>query len=117
MNHFRVAFYDMKSGSAEEAGEIAERARARLEEVRDAYRSLVLRMRNAEEAIAEVEGWGFDVTEPRGILTDARRRIDSGAYAGYATDSAGTLVTPGATSTGRRPSAIAAMRVMTSTPR
>jgi len=67
-------------GKFDEASEIAERAGERLSEIRDAYRSLVLRMRTAEDAIAEVEGWGFDAREPRGILAEARGLIQAGDY-------------------------------------
>ena len=69
-------------GKFDEASEIAERAGARLAEIRDAYRSLVLRMRTAEDAIVEVEGWGFDAREPRTILAEARGLVPSGDYEG-----------------------------------
>ena len=67
-------------GKFDEAAEVAERAGARLAEVRDVYRSLVLRLRTTEDAVTEVEGWGFDAREPRGILQDARRRMEAGDY-------------------------------------
>ncbi|TLZ58447.1 MAG: hypothetical protein E6K17_00805 [Methanobacteriota archaeon] len=72
-------------GKFDEASEIAERAGARLVEIRDAYRSLVLRMRSAEDAIADVEGWGFDAHEPRTILSEARGLVRAGDYEGAGT--------------------------------
>ena len=71
-------------GKFEEAAALAERAGARLVEVRDAYRSLVLTRRTTEEAISEVEGWGFDAREAREILQDARRLMETGEYAASA---------------------------------
>jgi hypothetical protein len=68
------------TGKFDEAAEIADRAGARLAEIRDAYRSLVLRRRTTEASITEVEGWGFDAREARGILQDARRLLEAGDY-------------------------------------
>ncbi len=70
----------LEEGKFDDALEIAGRAGKRLGELRGAYRSLVLLRRNAEEAIEEVEQWGFDAREPRGILKDAGALIDAGRY-------------------------------------
>ena len=68
------------NGKFDDAAEILERAGARLATVRDVYRSLVLRLRNAEDTINEVEGWGFEAGEPRAILAIARGQIEAGEY-------------------------------------
>ncbi len=67
-------------GKFDETAEIAERAGARLVAIREEYRSLVLRLRTTEQSIMEVEGWGFDARDPRGILQDARRLMEAGEY-------------------------------------
>ena len=70
----------LEQGKFDDALEISGRAGARLAELREAYRSLVLRRRTAEEAIAEVEQWGFDVREARKTLDQARGLMDAGRY-------------------------------------
>ena len=67
-------------GKFDEGSEIAERAGMRLATIREQYRSVVLGLRTADQAITEVEGWGFDAREPRGILDDARRLMAAGDY-------------------------------------
>jgi len=70
----------LERGKFDEAADVAERAGRRLEDVREAYRSLVLRRRNAEDAIAEAERWGFDAQEPRAVLKDAVQLMETGRY-------------------------------------
>jgi hypothetical protein len=70
----------LEKGKFDDATEIAERAGARLLAIREAYRAVLLGLRTAEQSITEVEGWGFDATEPRGILEDARRLLGAGDY-------------------------------------
>ena len=70
----------LEQGKFDDALEISGRAAARLAELREAFRSLVLRRRTAEEAIAEVEQWGFDVREARRTLGQARDLMDAGRY-------------------------------------
>ncbi|OGS51056.1 MAG: hypothetical protein A3K65_01025 [Euryarchaeota archaeon RBG_16_68_12] len=70
----------LERGKFEDAAEVAAQAGRRLEEIHEAFRSLVLKERTAREAIAEVEQWGFDVREPRGILKSARSLMGSGRY-------------------------------------
>ncbi len=70
----------LERGKFDDALEISGRAGARLAELRDAFRSLVLRRRNAEEAIKEVERWGFDVRGPLEMLREALARMEAGEY-------------------------------------
>ncbi len=70
----------LEQGKFDDALEVSGRAGVRLAELREAYRALVLRRRTAEEAVAEVEQWGFDVREARGTLEQARGLMDAGRY-------------------------------------
>ena len=70
----------LERGKFDDAGKVAGQARRRLEEIRDLYRSLVQRRRTAEETIAEVEQWGFDVRGARAILREAKALLDGGHY-------------------------------------
>ena len=70
----------LEKGKFDEAADIAERAGGHLREVREEYRSLVLKQRTAEDAIREVETWGFNAKEPRAILQDARSLMVAGKY-------------------------------------
>ena len=70
----------LEHGKFEEAAEVAGKAGTLLGEVRAAYRSLVLKLRTAEDAIGEAERWGFDVQEPRAILSEARHLMEAGRY-------------------------------------
>ncbi len=70
----------LERGKFEDAAGIAAQAGKRLDEIREGFRSLVQKERTARDAIAEVEQWGFDVREPRGILKSARSLMESGRY-------------------------------------
>jgi tetratricopeptide (TPR) repeat protein len=70
----------LERGKFADAAEVSAQAARRLGEIRDVYRDLVLRRKTAEETIAEVEQWGFDVREPRGILRSAKSLMESGRY-------------------------------------
>src|SRR5881296_3911365 len=70
----------LEKGKFDEAADIAESAGGHLREVREEYRSLVLKQRTAEDAIREVETWGFNAKEPRAILQDARSLMVAGKY-------------------------------------
>ena len=70
----------LERGKFDDAGKVAGQAKRRLEEIRDVYRSLVQRRRNAEETIVEVAQWGFDVRGSRAILREAKALMDGGHY-------------------------------------
>ena len=70
----------LENAKFDDAANVADRAAARLRELREEYRSLVLGDRKAEEAIQQVEAWGFDTREPREILQEARNLSSAGRY-------------------------------------
>jgi len=70
----------LERGKFEDAATVAGQAAEKLGEIRQMYRGLVLRRRNAEETIKEVEQWGFDAREPRAILKSARSKMEAARY-------------------------------------